>query len=158
MPEQSSQLDPETYVSFKFTKDAKFSKRGGCVTVEASKGETHLVPERHVEWLEEIKVGVRASDAVEVEPEEAAPVVDPTTGKAEEEEEETQVEVDDFTALHKIGDVIQEHLYEKEIYTYEQLKAFAETEEGRQWLIDQRGITEDNLARLQDSIVAALGG
>lgn len=183
MPDQKSQLDPDTYVLMLFKKTQKFSKRGGCETVEAFKGEQHEVPEQHVSWLEDIKAAVPVSGVEKIEVEEAAEVIDPSTGKPieeveekesmeddpeikalrgggseeskeeeKEEEEEEEVEVNDLTTLHKIGKVTQEKLYEKGIYTFEHYQAFIGTEDGIKWLVDQKGITEEHISRMQHNI------
>ena len=125
-----------------FNQDYSFSTNG-YTTTHAAEGDILEVVQcdRLDTMLDEgICTAEEAEEAEEAEVEDIKEI-------KEIEEEES----DDLTAVYKIGQVGAGELANINVLSYAGLFAFGNTDEGREYLIGMKGITEGNVNRVIDS-------
>jgi len=95
-----------------------------------------------------------------IEPEDLSTVTGDTDFDDEDEDidDDDSIEPDNLTELHKIGPAGQAELNKLGIFTFQQCSDALADAEKRQAIIDIKGITEQDVARLEDQLVDLLEG
>ena len=138
-------------MKMKFLKQYSYSNTG-AITTHALEGETLEVADKYIDYFIDEKIAERVSDAdAEDTPEPTDVESDDDSGSEEESDDES--DSDDLTEVYKIAQTTEEALNAKGINTYVALYEFANTEDGKAWLIDQYGINKNNFNRLLDQLV-----
>jgi predicted flap endonuclease-1-like 5' DNA nuclease len=141
-----------------FLEAYKYSNNGYEI-IEVEEGNVGMIRSDKLEWFEEMGIAEPASkiQQEDLEFEEKAEVIDPTTGKpieTEDGEDGEEIIPDDLTVVHKIGEKGEEILNEQNIHTLQELYVFAHDEDGIEFLIAMHGITESDIPRMQDQLTA----
>ena len=133
----------------KFLKQYSYSNTG-AITTHALEGETLEVADKYFDYFIEENIAEPAQDIQEDES------VDESIDIESDDDSGSEEESDDLTEVFKITQTTEELLNEKGINTYAQFYEYANTDEGKVWLIDQYGINKNNYPRLLDHLTTLI--